>query len=128
MNPLALFLLAAAAGSQRRPEGYNYGSSENPPLRLNALVSQLQGAINTLEKVGELSRMGNKLSSGIAAPPPLDAPSSAHIPVSAEVLEESRESSSAHPAPPAFPDVDLQSALQSLGPLLSMLGNNQNPK
>ena len=129
MNPLALFLLAAAAGGRRMPGGSDRGPAEAAPIKLDTLVSQLQGAVNTLEKVSELSRMGSNLNSSMAAAPAsLSAPASGHIPVSAEVIQGTRETSAPQPAPPAFPGFDLQSAMQTLGPLLSMLGNNQPAK
>lgn len=128
MNPLALLLLAAAAGGGRMPVSSVRSSSESAPVKLDTLVSQLQGAVNTLEKVGELSRMGNSLSSTMSsAPATLTAPASAHIPVSAEVMEESHDPSF-QASPPSLPNLDLQKAMQTLGPLLSMLGSNQNPK
>lgn len=128
MNPLALFLLAAAAGGRRMPGGFDRSPAEAAPIKLDTLVSQLQGAVNTLEKVSELSRMGSNLNSSMAAPASLSAPASGHIPVSAEVIQGTRETSAPQPAPPAFPGFDLQSAMQTLGPLLSMLGNNQPAK
>ena len=127
MNPLALLLLAAAAGGGRMPGTPDRSSSGIAPVKLDTLVHQLQGAVNTLEKVGELSRVGSSLSSTIAAPASLTAPASAHIPVSAEVMEESRDPSF-QAASPSLPNIDLQKAMQTLGPLLSMLGSSQNPK
>ncbi len=127
MNPFALLLLAAVAGGGRIP-GFSHEAS---PVRLDRILDQLHGAVNTLEKVNEISRMGTSLSnlSGLA---PRQVPSSAHIP--APSLPEGEASGSVSPeAPPSsvspeLPAFDLQSAMQTLGPLLSMLGNNQNSK
>lgn len=118
MNPLALLLLAAAAGGGKMP---NMAQSSSP-FKLDNVLDQLHGAVNTLEKVSELSRMGNSVSSAFSLP----SPSSGHIPVPTEVTEEA--SQQAQPALPSLPNIDLQSAMQTLGPLLSMLGNNQNSR
>lgn len=120
MNPLALLLLAAAAGGGRMPGRPISGE----PIRLDALLSQLQGAVNTLERVNELSRM----SSNLTAPAPLPVPASAHIPVSAEPVP-TQDLPQHQPQPaPSLPNIDLQSAMQTLGPILSMLSGGQNSK
>lgn len=126
MNPLALLLIAAAAGS-----GNTVSHTAAPPVKLDHLVSQLQGAVNTLERVGELSRIGSSagsiLENSSPAPIPSPAPATAHIPVSADVIEETHEPAFNH-APSLLPNIDLQNAMQTLAPLLSMLGNNQNSR
>lgn len=126
MNPFALLLIAAAAGG--RAPGSSYGAA---PLKLDALLDQLHGAVNTLEKVNELSRLGNHISDFPARP----APSSAHIPSPVQQPESASETLTSYsPAQtgsaslPNLPNIDLQSAMQTLGPILSMLGNNQNSK
>ncbi len=118
MNPLALLLLAAATGG-----GRSSGMAYNGPMKLDTILDQLHGAVNTLEKVNELSRIGNTVSQSI----PL--PSAAHIPASAQPVEEPDFSVPASAAPaPSLPNIDLQGAMQALGPILSMLGNNQNSR
>ena len=126
MNPLALLLIAAAAGG--RAPGSSYGAA---PLHLDSLLDQLHGAVNTLEKFNEISRLGSRVSDFSARP----APSSAHIPAPAQQTESAPEalpvSSPAQTGGaqlPGLPGIDLQSAMQTLGPILSMLGNNQNSK
>lgn len=117
MNPFALFFLAAMAGSTRT-RGNQPGISS---LRLDTLVNQLQGAISTLEKVNELSRLGSSVTVPSAA-----APASAHIPLPAEAVEDYSEP--VNNPPPALQNLDLQNIMQTLGPILSMLGNNQNSR
>lgn len=118
MNPLALLLLAAAAGN-----GKHTGIS-SPPVKLDTVLDQLHGAVNALEKVNELSRIGASIPSSFSLP----ASSSAHIPVSAQPIDEP-DSSPQPPAPPSpSPNFDIQGAMQALGPILSMLGNNQNSR
>lgn len=116
MNPLALLLLAAAAGNGR------HAGIPGPSIRLDAALDQLHGAVNALEKVSELSRMGTSASGSFSLPPS----SSAHIPASAQPVDEPDYT----PQPPAPPssNFDIQGAVQALGPILSMLGNNQNPR
>lgn len=121
MNPLALLLLAAAAGG-----GHTFGSQRaGTPVKLDAVLDQLHGAVSTLEKVNELTRMSNTMGT-----PPFSfpAPSSGHIPASAEITEESSLPPPAQNQIPSFPNLDLQNAMQTLGPILSMLGNNQNSR
>lgn len=118
MNPLALLVLAAAAGNG------NHGSMPSPALRLDTVLEQLHGAVRTLEKVNELSRIGSNASSAFSLPPS----ASAHIPVSAQpVSEQDYEPEPQPPAPPSS-NFDIQGAIQALGPILSMLGNNQNSR
>ena len=117
MNPLALLLIAAAAGGGKAPN-----MAQGTSLKLDNVLDQLHGAVNTLEKVSELSRMGSSMSNSFSLP----SPASGHIPVAAEAAEES--SHQAPPAAPSLPNIDLQSAMQTLGPILSMLGNNQNSR
>lgn len=122
MNPFALLLLAAAAGGGRTSGG-SYGFSSGFDIMLN----QLHGAVNTLEKVNELRRVGGNFSNysrSLSSPP-----ASAHVPASTQPVEELDPPPPASaPAPPAMPNVDLQGAMQALGPILSMLGNNQNSR
>lgn len=123
MNPLALLLLAAAAGNGR-------GSGPSPvPFRLDTVLDQLHGAVNTLEKVNELSRIGPAMSGGFTLPGSSHA-SSAHIPASAQPVQEADYSPEPHPPEPSnFPaNFDLQGAIKTLGPILSMLGNNQGTR
>ena len=47
MNPFALLLLAAVAGGGRIP-GFSHEAS---PVRLDRILDQLHGAVNTLETV-----------------------------------------------------------------------------
>ncbi|MCQ4637121.1 hypothetical protein NE619_10320 [Anaerovorax odorimutans] len=121
MNPLALLLLAAAAGGGRIP-GMSGMSGGGAPIKLDAVLDQLHGAVNTLEKVSELSRMGSSLTGSVSLP----APASAHIPLPAEPVQE--PDFAQQPAAPSLPNIDLQSAMQTLGPILSMLGGGQNSK
>ena len=121
MNPLALLLLAAAAGGGRIP-GMSGMSGGGAPIKLDHVLDQLHGAVNTLENVNQLSRMGSSLSGSASLP----APASAHIPLPAESIEE--QEPGPQPAAPSLPNIDLQSAMQTLGPILSMLGNGQNSK
>lgn len=119
MNPLALLLLAAAAGGGKK------NVVSGPPVKLDTVLEHLHGAVNTLEKVNELSRIGASLPGSS-----LPAPSSAHVPASVQPVEEpeySSQSSSPVPASPA-PNFDIQGAIQTLGPILSMLGNSQNSR
>lgn len=123
MNPLALLLLAAAAGNSR-------GSGLSPaPVKLDTVLNQLHGAVNTLEKVSELSRMGPVMSGAFSLPGSSHA-SSAHIPASAQPVPEPDYSPEPQPPVPAgFPaNFDLQGAIKTLGPILSMLGNNQSSR
>ena len=131
MNPLALLLLVAAAGGGRTAS-YSHG---NPSLSMDMLLSQLHGAINTLEKVSELGRIGTNLSGPVfTGSVPRQAPSSAHIPApappSSSFPEDDEDSiqPESYPASPQLPNIDLQNAMQTLGPLLSMLSGNQNSK
>lgn len=129
MNPLALLLFAAAAGGGRIPGLRGAMPGSGAPANLDSLLSQLQGAVNTLEKVSELSRIGTNFS----APAPRQVPQSAHIPAPALETEiPSEDENISLPAPaqsaPQLPNIDLQSAMQTLGPLLSMLSGNQNSK
>lgn len=119
MNPLALLLLAAAAGGGGRMPGMSGGGA---PVKLDAMLDQLHGAVNTLEKVSELSRMGNSLAGAASLP----APASAHIPLPAEPIQD--QDFAQQSAAPSLPGIDLQSAMQTLGPILSMLGGGQNSK
>ena len=131
MNPLALLLLAAAAGGRRMP-GPSHG---NVALNMDTLLSQLHGAVNTLEKVSELSHIGTNLSGPVfTGSVPRQVPSSAHIPAPAPTPASfpEDETSPLPPEPsasaPQLPNIDLQSAMQTLGPLISMLSGNQNSK
>lgn len=117
MNPLALLLIAAATGGGKQMPGRSQGA----PFQLDSVIGQLHGAVNTLEKVNELSRMGNTISNFS-----LPSPSSAHIPAKADPVEEQEYESQS--SAPSLPNIDLQSAMQTLGPILSMLGNNQNSR
>ncbi|MCI8648449.1 MAG: hypothetical protein HFE76_17030 [Firmicutes bacterium] len=118
MNPLALLVLAAAAGNG------THSSMSSPTVRLDTVLEQLHGAVRTLEKVSELSRIGSGVSNAFSLPPS----ASAHIPVSAQPVAE--QDYAPEPQPPAQPaaNFDIQGAMQALGPILSMLGNNQNPR
>lgn len=118
MNPLALLLFAAAAGN-----GRHTGIAASP-VKLDTVLEQLHGAVSALEKVNELSRMGT------SAPVPFSLPasSSAHIPVSAQPPDEPEYSPQPQPPAPPSPNFDIQGALQALGPILSMLGNNQGSR
>lgn len=123
MNPFALLLLAAATGGNRMP-----GSSYSSPSGLDSMLDQLHGAVNALEKVNELRRMGGSLAnkSRSFSPPP----ASAHMPAAAQPIEELDPPPPPAPAPvpAAMPNIDLQGAMQALGPILSMLNNNQNSR
>lgn len=121
MNPFALLLLAAATGG-----GRTSGGPHGLSLGLDSMLAQLHGAVNALEKVNELRRMGGSLANKPRpfSPPPV----SAHVPASAQPMEELDPPPAPAPAPPAAPNIDLQGAMQALGPILSMLGNNQNSR
>lgn len=123
MNPLALLLLAAAAGN-----GRNSGFAPSP-VKLDAVLNQLHGAVNALEKVSELSRIGPAMSGGFSLPGSSPA-SSAHIPVSAQPVPEPDDLPEPQsPGPANLPaNFDLQGAIKTLGPILSMLGNNQGAR
>lgn len=116
MNPLALLLLAAAAGGGRMPR------PQGGAFKLDTVLDQLHGAVNTLEKVSELSRMGNAAVSSFSLP----SPSAGHIPVNADPADV--QDNGAQPSAPSLPNIDLQNAMQTLAPILSMLGNNQNSR
>lgn len=118
MNPLALLLLAAAAGGNRR------SGSPAAPVKLDAVLDQLHGAVNTLEKVSDLSRMGPAVSGGFSLP----GPSSAHIPASARPAPEPEYAPQPQPSAQPPLNFDLQGAIKTLGPILSMLGSSQNSR
>ncbi|MCI9598735.1 MAG: hypothetical protein HFE75_15945 [Firmicutes bacterium] len=119
MNPFTLLLLAAATGGGRISGG-PYGFSSG----LDSMLDQLHGAVNALEKVNELRRMGGSLANKPRSFSP--PPASAHVPASTQPIEELDPLPA--PATPAMPNIDLQGAMQALGPILSMLGNNQNSR
>lgn len=121
MNPFALLLLAAATGGSRT-SGSSYGASSG----LDSMLDQLHGAVNALEKVNELRRMGGSLANKPRSFSP--PPASAHVPASAQPIEELDPPPAPAPVPAAMPNIDLQGAMQALGPILSMLGNNQNSR
>lgn len=121
MNPFALLLLAAAAGGGRTSSSLYTGSSG-----LDTMLDQLHGAVNALEKVNELRRVGGSLantSRSLSSPPV-----SAHIPAPSQPVEDLDPPPVPVSAPAPMPNIDLQGAMQALSPLLSMLGNNQNSK
>ena len=119
MNPFALLLLAAAAGGGRAP---NMGNGSTP-IKLDSVLEQLHSTVNTLEKVNELSRMGSNMTNSFSLP----SPSMGHAPVSTEPVNALEPQDT--PAPgPSLPNIDLQGAMQALGPILSMLGNNQSSR
>lgn len=114
MNPLPILLLTAMM-SRGGGSPSKSGFSDSGAMQLDSVLSALQNTVSTLEKVSQLSQMTN--TAGAVA---LPASAAAH----------SAESESA-PAPDnsaALSAADLQNAMQSLAPLISMFTGNQNDR
>ena len=121
MNPLPLLLLAAAAKGRKSP-----GAANTAAFDLDIILGQLHGAVNALEIVTELSHMSSSVSKALPSPVSAHTPPSLP-PENAEDIKPAPGSSQAS----SFPDLsnlDLQGAIQTLGPLLSMLGGSQNSR
>lgn len=115
MNPLPILLLTAMM-SRGGGSPSKSGFSDSGAMQLDSVLSALQNTVSTLEKVSQLSQMTN--TAGAVA-----------LPASAAAAH-SAESESA-PAPDnsaALSAADLQNAMQSLAPLISMFTGNQSDR
>lgn len=119
MNPLVILLLATVANNNRQSLPFNLES-----FKLDGVLDQLHTTVDALEKVNQLSQIGKASNSFSLPAPSAPAVSAPPAPIEQAPPPTPEPTQSAQP----FPNIDLQSAMQTLGPLLSMMGNGQNPK
>lgn len=132
MNPGILLLLLLSRQNK------SITSHQVPPLQFDHILNQLQTTVSTLEKVNKLTQLGslgNILGGGPASlPAPLPEPISHD---SYESHEEHKSHDSSNSSNSCFDiqalanqlsGVDLESAMKTIGPLLSMFGGDKNSR
>lgn len=130
MNPLPLLLFALASKGGNSPFGsaqsMNFSSANTLPF--DSLLNTLQHTVNTLEKVNQLSRtMSSTLNNpATVSTAPFSTPVAAEESFDVENQPAEFESQPMQQTPTPFGNIDLQNAIQTLSPILSML--NQNGK
>lgn len=113
MNPIGLLLIAMVAGGGRSPAQAPAPASS---LQLDSLLSTLHSTVNTLEKVNQITQMSVPMHKSM----PLPAPDTNDVSTVESIPGDT-------PSSP-LGNIDLQSAMQTLGPIISMLSNSQNSK